>query len=61
MSTRHGELESELYAIEDQIQALLDSDGFIEDLIELEQRRRALEGEFLEMRAFMPRRIAGSR
>jgi len=61
MNTRHGELESELYAIEDEIQAILDNDGFIEDLIQLEQRRRALEEESLEMRAFMPRRIAGRR
>jgi len=61
MDTRHSELESELCAIEDEIRAVLDSDGFIEDLIELERRRRALDGEFLEMRAFMPRRIAARR
>ena len=61
MNTTYGGLESELYEVEEEIQALLDRDGFVEDLIRLEQRRRALEGDFLEMSAFLPRRIAARR
>ena len=47
MARRFGELQGELHRVERRIRALTQSDGFVEDIIELEKRRKALLAELL--------------
>jgi hypothetical protein len=61
MSDGRDGLERELYRTEDEIRALLRSDGFVEDLVRLEQRRKILEAELYDWNAIVPLKIAGKR
>ena len=47
MARGFAELQGELHRIEARIRELTRADGFIEDLIDLEKRRRALLAELL--------------
>jgi hypothetical protein len=45
MARRFAELQGELHRVEGRIRALTQSDGFVEDIIELEKRRKTLLAE----------------
>ena len=45
MARMSHEIEAELHRLEEQIETLIRANGFVEDLIQLEQRRKALVGE----------------
>lgn len=47
MARRFAELQGELHRVEGRIRALTQSDGFVEDLIDLEKRRKTLLAELL--------------
>jgi hypothetical protein len=47
MARRFAELQGELHGVEARIRELTRSDGFVEDLIELEKRRKTLLAELL--------------
>ena len=47
MAPRLAELQGELHRVEGRIRTLTQSDGFVEDIIELQKRRKTLLAELL--------------
>ena len=68
MAQTFSELQGELHRIEARLRALTKDDGFVEDLIALEKRRKEVLAELLcsqpesravvDMLASLPRRVA---